>query len=294
MVNNRKGKLIFKSNRGGKCDICNTTLQNLNRHYESNAHKNQMNKNLGINFEYKQLIQILKYQKRLIDCLIGERINVKRTYKSFKNELIEVINRCTDFANSLDKFEKNVVFNSEIKNLTKTVEKSTSNFFIIRSNKTEQDLLIDELEPYNYNSNITCNRIHPSLKDIEEIFGSSKLTTISQIVEEFDFKKTFIKKFGINRSQKLVEYIRPFYKSLDAKRLFIVKNHFNINIIENIIFKSLMINFNKISIKKLTEVDLKKFCNEEFDNFYDKEVKKYEGNDKSQNSNFTQKIHEGD
>lgn len=275
MANNPKPRTIFKSIRGGKCHLCNIHLQNLQRHYNSNGHKNLMKKKVDTHFEYKKIIQILKHQKKLIDRFIRERINVKNVFKSFKNELIDCINRCIEFANSLEKYEKNIILGSEIKILTKNVEKAASEFFILKSNDTENDLFND-LEILK-DSNKIKNKNYSSLKEVNKIFGENSLETNGQLIEQANYKKIFVKKFGLNRSQKLIDFIRPFYKTIDNKRLFILKNHFCINLIENIIIDSLMKNVDKKIIKNMSEDDLTKFCNDVFDNFYNNEARQYEG-----------------
>lgn len=276
MSKKKKTDKPFFSIRGGKCTICNKLVQNLNRHNTSNLHKSMLNKNNDNNFEYKDIITILKNQKKLIDQLISERSIVRKIFKSFKSELIDVINRCTDFTNSIVKYEKNIIFSNEIKSLSSFLEKATNNLFVLRSEKSDIDLLIEELEPIAEDKDERVVNLDKREEKIELQFKPNPQKSYSKIMDDIKIKNELVKKYGINRANKLQEVIKNFYKSIDNRRLFVVKNHLHVNMIENQIIKDILSQHDKNSIKNLSNKSLLKFCKKSFEIFYMEEAKQFE------------------
>lgn len=290
MTKSNKSKNPFYSSRGSKCQICNKFVNNLNRHNESMSHINMMNKTNESNFEYRDIIEVLKMQKTLIDKLIFERTNVKKIFNGFKYEMIDMINRCTEFVNKISMYEKNILFSEEIKNLSSSIKKSTNNLFVLRSEKSETDCLMEELEPIKEDKEEKVINIQNRQEDINLLIKPNIQKPNSKLLDDIKVRGEFLKKFGVNRSEKLIEYIKGFYKLVDIKKLYVVKNQFHINIIENEIIKELMIHHDKNSVRKLEIKDMKKFCTNTFESFYDRDVKKFEKNNNPQDSYITRRF----
>lgn len=290
MAKSNKPKNPFYSARGGKCQICNKFVNNLNRHNESMSHINMMNRTNESNFEYRDIIDILKTQKILINKLISERTNIKKIFNGFKSEMIDTINRCTEFVNKISKYEESILFSKEIKNLSSSIQKNTNNLFVLRSKKSEIDCLIEELEPDEENTKEKVINIENCHENINILIKPNMQKSNSKLLDDIKVRSDFLKKFGVNRSAKLIDYIKSFYKFVNIKKLYVLKNQFHINIIENEIVKELMFHHDKKSIRKLELKDMKKFCNNVFESLYLREVKKFEKNNNPLDSYITRRF----
>lgn len=290
MTKSKRSNNPFNSSRGSKCQICNRFVHNLNRHNESISHINMMNKTTESNFEYKDIIEALKIQKTLINKLIAERTNVKKIFNGFKNEMIDIINRCTEFVNTISKYEESILFSEEIKNLSSNIKKKTNNLFVLRSEKSESDCLLEELEPIKENIQEKLINIENRQENISLLIRPNTQKPYVKILDDSNLRSEFLKKFGVNRSAKLLDCIRGFYKLVDIKKLFVVKNHLHINMIENEIVKDLMIHHNKNSIKNLQLEEMNKFCHKSFDAFYLREGRRFENFQNPQDSYITRRF----